>query len=156
MLIVSFQPLPFYFKLSFLACFLDYGLSRVSSSNQSLAEGTSEQAASLEETSSSLEEMSSMTKRNADNSCQMKAMMGEVRKIIGKMDGQMGNMVKAIEEITRSSKKTGKIIRTIDEIAFQTNLLALKGLFYSFPPVRRRDTLTLSAIFRYDGGLGGM
>jgi methyl-accepting chemotaxis protein len=100
---------------------------QISSSSQSLAEGTSEQAASLEETSSSLEEMSSMTKQNADNSSQAKAMMGEVRKIIGKVDDQMGNMVRAIEEITRSSQETGKIIRTIDEIAFQTNLLALNA-----------------------------
>jgi len=74
---------------------------QISSSNQALAEGTSEQAASLEETSSSLEEMSSMTKQNADNSVQAKAMMGEVRKIVGKVDVQMGNMVKAIGEITR-------------------------------------------------------
>ena len=100
---------------------------QISSSSQALAEGTSEQAASLEETSSSLEEMSSMTKQNADNSVHAKTMMGEVRKIVGKVDGQMGNMVKAIEEITRSSQETGKIIKTIDEIAFQTNLLALNA-----------------------------
>ena len=100
---------------------------QISSSSQSLAEGTSEQAASLEETSSSLEEMSSMTKQNADNSNQAKAMMGEVRKIVTKVDGQMGNMVQAIEEITSSSQETGKIIKTIDEIAFQTNLLALNA-----------------------------
>ncbi len=100
---------------------------QISSSSQTLAEGASEQAASLEETSSSLEEMSSMTKQNADNSIQAKAMMSEVRKIVGKVDEQMENMVKAIDEITRSSQETGKIIKTIDEIAFQTNLLALNA-----------------------------
>ena len=101
--------------------------SQVSSSSQSLAEGTSEQAASLEETASSLEEISSMTTQNAEKSIQAKAMMLEVRKIVGKVDGQMENMVKAIGEITRSSQETGKIIKTIDEIAFQTNLLALNA-----------------------------
>jgi hypothetical protein len=101
--------------------------SQVSSSSQSLAEGTSEQAASLEETTSSLEEMSSMTKQNADNAIQAKAMMGEVRRIVGMVEGQMEDMVKAIEEITHSSQETGKIIKTIDEIAFQTNLLALNA-----------------------------
>ncbi len=100
---------------------------QVSSSSQQLAEGSSEQASSLEETSSSLEEMSSMTKQNADNSSQAKAMMAEVRKIVEKVNGHMGNMVKAIDEITSSSQETGKIIKTIDEIAFQTNLLALNA-----------------------------
>ncbi len=100
---------------------------QVSASSQQLAEGSSEQAASLEETSSSLEEMSSMTKQNADNSLQAKAMMAEVRKIVAKVDNHMGTMVQAIEEIRNSSQETGKIIKTIDEIAFQTNLLALNA-----------------------------
>jgi methyl-accepting chemotaxis protein len=99
----------------------------LSTSSQLLAEGTSEQAASLEETSSSLEEMSSMTKQNADNAGQAKAMMAEVSNIVGKVNGHMGTMVKAIDEITLSSQETGKIIKTIDEIAFQTNLLALNA-----------------------------
>lgn len=68
-----------------------------------------------------------MTKQNAENSSQAKAMMGEVRKIVNKVDDQMGIMVQAMEEITRSSQETGKIIKTIDEIAFQTNLLALNA-----------------------------
>jgi methyl-accepting chemotaxis protein len=81
----------------------------------------------LEETSSFLEEMASMTRQNDNNSIQAKAMMGEVRKIVCKVDEQMGIMVGAIEEITQSSQETGKIIKTIDEIAFQTNLLALNA-----------------------------
>jgi len=100
---------------------------QVSSSSQSLAKGTSEQAASLEETSSSLEEMSSMTKQNAENANQAKAMMTEVHQIVEKVDHHMRDMAGAIVEITRSSEETGKIIKTIDEIAFQTNLLALNA-----------------------------
>jgi methyl-accepting chemotaxis protein len=92
-----------------------------------LAEGTAEQAASLEETSSSLEEMSSMTKQNADHANQAKAMMSEAHQIVEKVNRHMMDMASAVGEITRSSEETGKIIKTIDEIAFQTNLLALNA-----------------------------
>ncbi len=101
--------------------------SQISSASQSLAEGASEQASSLEETSSSLEEMASMTKQNADNANQAKAMMVETRQIVERVDRQMNEMASAIDKITRTSEETGKIIKTIDEIAFQTNLLALNA-----------------------------
>jgi methyl-accepting chemotaxis protein len=101
--------------------------AQVASASQSLAEGTSEQAASLEETSSSMEEMSSMTKQNADNAGQAKGLMIEVRKIVARVNDQMKGMAEAIHDVTKSSEETGKIIKTIDEIAFQTNLLALNA-----------------------------
>ncbi len=101
--------------------------NQVSSASQSLAEGASEQASSLEETSSSLEEMASMTNQNANNANQAKSMMKETREIVTKVDKQMNEMAGAIAEITRTSEETGKIIKTIDEIAFQTNLLALNA-----------------------------
>ena len=100
---------------------------QITSSSQQLAEGTSEQASSLEETSSSLEEMSSMTKQNADHANQAKAMMTEANTIVAKVNHHMQEMSGAVGEITRSSEETGKIIKTIDEIAFQTNLLALNA-----------------------------
>ncbi len=103
------------------------GSGQVASTSQQLAEGSSEQAASIEETSSALEEMSAMTKQNDENAGQAKAMVGEVAIILNKVDGHMAKMSEAIEKITKSSEQTGKIIKTIDEIAFQTNLLALNA-----------------------------
>ena len=103
------------------------GSAQVFSSARQLAEGAGSQASSLEETSSSLEELSAMTKQNADNATQARAMMQEASQIVEKVNRHMDDIAKAIAEITKSSEETGKIIKTIDEIAFQTNLLALNA-----------------------------
>ena len=100
---------------------------QVSAASQSLAEGASEQAASIEETSSSLEEMAAMTKQNAGNANEARAQMEAAGELVGKVDSHMKDLARAIDEITRTSDETGKIIKTIDEIAFQTNLLALNA-----------------------------
>ncbi|MFZ2445566.1 MAG: methyl-accepting chemotaxis protein [Syntrophobacteraceae bacterium] len=100
---------------------------QVSAASQHLAEGSSQQAASLEETSSSLEEMASMTRQNAHNATQARSDMDDAKVIVGKVGAHMEEMALAIDEITRSSEETGKIIKSIDEIAFQTNLLALNA-----------------------------
>jgi methyl-accepting chemotaxis protein len=101
--------------------------AQVAQASQSLAEGATEQASALEETSSSLEEMSSMTRQNADNAVQARSLMTQAKDIIDKVDKQMNSMTASIQDVTRSSEETGKIIKTIDEIAFQTNLLALNA-----------------------------
>lgn len=100
---------------------------QLSEASHSLAEGTTEQASSLEETSAALEEVASMTKSNADNANQAKAMMQEAQEIVEKVNAHMEDMADAIINITKSSEETEKIIKTIDEIAFQTNLLALNA-----------------------------
>jgi methyl-accepting chemotaxis protein len=71
--------------------------------------------------------MASMTKQTADNAGQAKTMMEEVRQTVENVDHHMTLMAEAIGEVTRSSEESGKIIKTIDEIAFQTNLLALNA-----------------------------
>jgi len=100
---------------------------QVSASSQSLAEGASEQAASLEETSSSLEEMASMTKRNAENAQKANDLAKQARTAADKGAGDMQTMSTAMEAIKVSSDNIAKIIKTIDEIAFQTNILALNA-----------------------------
>ena len=101
--------------------------AQVAQASQSLAEGATEQASALEETSSSLEEMSSMTRQNADNAVQAQSLMNQAKEIVDKVDKQMVSMTASIQNVTKSSEETGKIIKTIDEIAFQTNLLALNA-----------------------------
>lgn len=101
--------------------------SQVSESSQILAEGSSEQAASLEETSASLEEISSMTKRNAENAQNAKTLAERARRAADTGAGDMQKMNAAMQDIKLSSDDISKIIKTIDEIAFQTNILALNA-----------------------------
>ncbi len=100
---------------------------QVSASSQSLAQGASEQAASLEETSSSLEELASMTRRNAENSQRANDLAKEARAAAERGSRDMQAMSSAMEAIKVSSDDIAKIIKTIDEIAFQTNILALNA-----------------------------
>jgi methyl-accepting chemotaxis protein len=100
---------------------------QVSSASQSLAEGSSEQAASLEEISSSIEELASMTKRNADNAQSGKTSAGQARTAAEAGAAEMERMQSAMNAIQQSSNDISKIIKTIDEIAFQTNILALNA-----------------------------
>ncbi len=100
---------------------------QVSGSSQSLAEGASEQAASLEETSASLEEVTSMTKRNAENAAQAKDLSAQTRAAADAGAADMEQMKGAMDAIKISSGEIAKIVKTIDEIAFQTNILALNA-----------------------------
>lgn len=99
----------------------------VAGSSQSLAEGASQQAASLEETSSSLEEMASMTSRNADNAAKASELARAGRGSADQGSQDMRAMAEAMEGIRTSSDDIAKIVKTIDEIAFQTNILALNA-----------------------------
>jgi methyl-accepting chemotaxis protein len=100
---------------------------QVSSASQQLAEGASEQASSLEETSSALEEMAGMARQNADNSKQANELMTQARNVIGEADSAMKEASEAMSQISEASDKISKIIKVIEEIAFQTNLLALNA-----------------------------
>lgn len=101
--------------------------SQVSNTSQVLAQGSSQQAASLEETSASLEEISSMTKRNAASADQAKQLSRQTRQAAETGATDMQAMAQAMDAIKSSSDNIANIIKTIDEIAFQTNILALNA-----------------------------
>ena len=114
---------------------------QVSSSSQSLAQGASEQAAALEETSASLEEMASLGKQNNANAVsardRTKATLGTVETgvrdmarmggVLTQVQGASDELAASTDAIKQASNNIAKIIKTIDEIAFQTNILALNA-----------------------------
>ncbi len=100
---------------------------QVAGSAQHLSEGATQQAASLEETAASMEEMSSMTRRNAGNSQEAAAMMAQTETLVTGASASLDQMVASMTAIKESSDKVARIIKTIDEIAFQTNILALNA-----------------------------
>lgn len=99
----------------------------LSSSSQSLAEGSSQQAAALEETSASLEQMSSMTKQTANDATEADNSMSKARDLVEQAGADMQEMGDSMAKIAEAGQEIGKIIKTIDEIAFQTNILALNA-----------------------------
>ncbi len=99
----------------------------LASSSHSMSDGATQQAASLEETSSSLEEMAGMTKRNAENATSANELASQARRAADHGAADMHAMNTAMNDIKVSSDDIAKIIKTIDEIAFQTNILALNA-----------------------------
>jgi methyl-accepting chemotaxis protein len=100
---------------------------QVSCSSHALSNGSSQQAASIEEISSSVEEMSAMTLRNSENSARASAMMADTSVQVSRSHIALNDMIASMDAIKLSSEKVAKINRTIDEIAFQTNILALNA-----------------------------
>lgn len=103
------------------------GAKQVSDSSQALSQGATEQASSVEQLTASLEEISSQTKQNADNASEANELAETAKENAIQGNGQMKEMLKAMEDINESSGNISKIIKVIDEIAFQTNILALNA-----------------------------
>lgn len=100
---------------------------QVSSSSQSLAQGSSEQAATIEETSAASTEINSMAQRNTANAKSTAEMVTRSQESFAQTNRMLDELLVAMAGIGESSTKISKIIKVIDEIAFQTNILALNA-----------------------------
>ncbi|WP_246419496.1 methyl-accepting chemotaxis protein [Caproicibacterium amylolyticum] len=103
------------------------GSSQVASGAQALAQGATEQASSLEELSATITEISSHVKTNAVGAEEADNSMNGVRAELETSNSNMSDMVTAMNHINESSRQIGNIIKTIEDIAFQTNILALNA-----------------------------
>jgi len=103
------------------------GSEQVSSGAQALSQGAAEQASSVEELSASLFEISQKTEKNAGNATLAIQLSHEAGEGAKESNSHMDELMSAINKISNTSTEIGKIIKTIDDIAFQTNILALNA-----------------------------
>ena len=99
----------------------------VANSAQSLSQGSIEQAGSIEQLSERIRAISDHVEKSAENTKLANAEARSTQGEVEKADQQMQKMQKAMEEISDKSGEISKIIKTIDDIAFQTNILALNA-----------------------------
>jgi methyl-accepting chemotaxis protein len=103
------------------------GSEQVASASQSLAQGSTEQASSLEQITASIGDIADRTKVNAEQANNANKLVYEAKEGALKGNVQMGEMIEAMQDINHASENISKIIKVIDDIAFQTNILALNA-----------------------------
>ncbi len=103
------------------------GSEQVSSGAQALSQGATEQASSVQELAATISEISDKVTENAENARQANATAGSVSTEMNASNEKMQQMIQAMGDISNCSSEIGKIIKTIEDIAFQTNILALNA-----------------------------
>ena len=101
--------------------------SQISTASQMLAEGTSTQAATIEEISSTVVDLSDRVNDNAQNTAKAKKLSDKTNDRVHDQNSKMSNMLVAMNDIKEKSNEIQKIIKSIDDIAFQTNILSLNA-----------------------------
>jgi methyl-accepting chemotaxis protein/methyl-accepting chemotaxis protein-1 (serine sensor receptor) len=95
--------------------------------SESLTSGAAQQSASLEQTSASAEEINSMVHKNAESSKNVAGLTNNANRLLTEANQKLNQMLDSMKDISTSSERISKIIRVIDEIAFQTNILSLNA-----------------------------
>ncbi len=103
------------------------GANEVASASNSLAQGTTEQASAIEEITASIEEIANGAKLNAEDANAANELVQNTKDGAIRGNDQMKQMIKAMKDINESSENISKIMKVIDDIAFQTNILALNA-----------------------------
>lgn len=103
------------------------GAEQVSDGSQALSQGATEQASAVEELATTITGISNQVKETAENASTARDQSSMAGNEAAECNEQMENMMAAMEEITRKSNEIGNIIKTIEDIAFQTNILALNA-----------------------------
>ncbi len=103
------------------------GADQVSSGAQALSQGATEQASSVEELAATVNEISREVNNTAGNAKEASGKVQEAQEKLTVSNEQMQDMIVAMEDISQKSGDIGKIIKTIEDIAFQTNILALNA-----------------------------
>ena len=103
------------------------GAEQVSSGAQGLSQGATEQASSIEELSATMNDISAKIKETAETTREASRLSNMAGQSVMVSNEKMREMSLAMEEITEKSQEISKIIKTIDDIAFQTNILSLNA-----------------------------
>ena len=103
------------------------GSEQVANASQALAQGSTEQASALQQVTASMDEVTQRTKANATEAGQANELVNNIKEMATSGNDQMKSMIQAMDDINASSETISKIIKTIDDIAFQTNILALNA-----------------------------